>query len=150
MGFLPLEIWVAFPGESQLRPNLQYMLGVLVFPQSTSIHQQAIGPHKNLLTIIKRCKLQWHGHVSCSSGLAKTILQGTVKGGRRQGAQRKRQWRTGKMEKTGCKIICGAPTTLPVKGLMMMMMKSNLVTPLVCATGLPVMAPSLLDRDQKN
>ena len=22
------------------------------------------------------------------------------------------QWRTGKMEKTGCKIICGAPTTL--------------------------------------
>ena len=26
----------------------------------------------------------------------------------------------GKMEKTGCKIICGAPTTLTVKGLMMM------------------------------
>ena len=29
----------------------------------------------------------------------------------------------GKIEKTGCKIICGAPTTLVVvKGLMMMMM----------------------------
>ena len=28
----------------------------------------------------------------------------------------------GKMEKTGCKIICGAPTTLAVKGLMVMMM----------------------------
>ena len=28
----------------------------------------------------------------------------------------------GKMEKTGRKIICGAPTTLAVKGLMMMMM----------------------------
>ena len=28
----------------------------------------------------------------------------------------------GKMEKTGCKIICGAPATLAVKGLMMMMM----------------------------
>ena len=28
----------------------------------------------------------------------------------------------GKKEKTGCKIICGAPTTLAVKGLMMMMM----------------------------
>ena len=27
-----------------------------------------------------------------------------------------------KMEKTGCKIICGAPTTLAVEGLMMMMM----------------------------
>ena len=28
----------------------------------------------------------------------------------------------GKMEKTGCKIICGAQTTLAVMGLMMMMM----------------------------
>ena len=28
----------------------------------------------------------------------------------------------GKMEKTGCKIICGVPTTLVVQGLMMMMM----------------------------
>ena len=28
----------------------------------------------------------------------------------------------GKMEGTGCEIVCGAPTTLPVKGLMMMMM----------------------------
>ena len=28
----------------------------------------------------------------------------------------------GKIEKTGCKIICGAPRTLEVKGLMMMMM----------------------------
>ena len=28
----------------------------------------------------------------------------------------------GKMKKTGCKVICGAPTTLMVKGLMMMMM----------------------------
>ena len=52
--------------------------------------QQAIGPHEDLLTIVKRCKLQWYGHVSRSSGLAKTILQGTVKGGRRQGRQRKR------------------------------------------------------------
>ena len=39
--------------------------------------QQAIGPHEDL---IKRCKLQWYGHVSHSSGPAKIILQGTVKG----------------------------------------------------------------------
>ena len=39
---------------------------------------------------VKRRKLQWYGHVSRSSGLAKTILQGRVKGGRRQGRQRKR------------------------------------------------------------
>ena len=52
--------------------------------------QQAIGPHEDLLTIVKRHKLQWYGHVSRSSGLAKTILQGTVKEGRKQGRQRKR------------------------------------------------------------
>ena len=52
--------------------------------------QQAIGPHEDLLTIVKRRKLQWYGHVSRSSGLTKTILQGPLKGGRRQGRQRKR------------------------------------------------------------
>ena len=46
--------------------------------------QQAIGPHKDLLTVVKRCKLQWYGYVSRSSGLAKTILQGTVKEGRQR------------------------------------------------------------------
>ena len=97
--------------------------------------QQAIGPDQDLLTIVKRCKLQWFGHVSRSSGLAKTILQGTMKGGRRQGRQRKRwednirKWTgleftkskravedRGQMEETGCEIICGAPTTPAVKG----------------------------------
>ena len=43
--------------------------------------QQAVGPHEDLLTIVKRRKLQWHGHVSRSSGVAKTVLQGTVKKG---------------------------------------------------------------------
>ena len=52
--------------------------------------KQAIGPHEDLQTIVKRRKLQWYGHVSRSSGLAKTILQGTVKRERRQGRQRKR------------------------------------------------------------
>ena len=51
---------------------------------------QAIRPHKDLLIIVKRCKLQWYSHVSRSSGLAKTILQGTGKGERRQARQRKR------------------------------------------------------------
>ena len=46
--------------------------------------QQAIGPHENLLIIIKRRKLQWYGHASRSSGLAKTILQGTMKGGKKR------------------------------------------------------------------
>ena len=62
--------------------------------------QQAVGPHEDLLTMVKRCKLQWYGHVSRSSGLAKTVSQGTVKGGRRQGRQRKR-WEDNTREWTG-------------------------------------------------
>ena len=62
--------------------------------------QQAIGPHEGLLTIVKRRKLQWYGHTSHSSALAKTILQGTMKGGRRQGGQRKR-WEDNIREWTG-------------------------------------------------
>ena len=62
--------------------------------------QQAIGPHEDLLTIVKRHRLQWYGHVSRSSGLAKAILQGTVKRGRRQGRQRKR-WEDNTREWTG-------------------------------------------------
>ena len=62
--------------------------------------QQAIGSHKDFLTNVKRRKLQWYGHVSRSSGLAKTILKGTVRGGRRQGRQRKR-WEDNIREWTG-------------------------------------------------
>ena len=67
--------------------------------------QQAIGSHEELLTIVKRRKLRWYGHVSRSSGLAKTILQGTVKGERRQGRQCKRwedeRWEDNVREWTG-------------------------------------------------
>ena len=42
------------------------------------------------IMIIKRQKLKWLRHVSRSSVLAKTILQGTVKGGRRHGRQKQR------------------------------------------------------------
>ena len=95
----------------------------------------------NLLTIVKRRKRQWYGHVSRSSGLAKTILQGTVKGGRRQGRQRKR-WEDNIREWTGLefgksqkavenrdkwrKLVAKSSavpkTTLAVKGLIIMMM----------------------------
>ena len=62
--------------------------------------QQAIGPQEDLLMIVKRRKLQCYGHVSRSSGLAKTILQGIMKGGRRQDRQRKR-WEDNIREWTG-------------------------------------------------
>ena len=59
-----------------------------------------IGPFKVLLTSVKRRKLKWYGHVTRSSGLAKTILQGTVREGRRRGRQRKR-WEDNIKEWTG-------------------------------------------------
>ena len=92
--------------------------------------QQAIGPHEDLPTIVKRHKLMWYGHVSRSSGLAQTILQGTVKGGgktrqteeevgrQHQGMDRPgvRQVPEGrgeqrKMEGSGCEVICGVSVT---------------------------------------
>ena len=60
----------------------------------------AIGPYEDLLTSAKRRKLKWYGHVTRSSGLAKTVLQGTVQGGRRRGRQRKR-WEDNIKEWTG-------------------------------------------------
>ena len=61
-------------------------------------HQQDL--YHVFIDFKKRCKLQWYGHVSRSSGLAKTISQGTVKEGRRQGRRRKR-WEDNIRECTG-------------------------------------------------
>ena len=63
--------------------------------------QQAIGPHADRLPDHRK-ETQKAVVWSClhSSGLTKTILQGTVKGGRRQGRQRKR-WEDNIREWTG-------------------------------------------------
>ena len=47
------------------------------------------GPQEPLLAIIKRRKLQWFGHVTRHNTLPKTILQGTLEGGRKRGRQQK-------------------------------------------------------------
>ena len=52
--------------------------------------QNAIGVHYDFLTMVKKRKLRWYVHISRSTGMAKTILQGTVKGARRRGRQKKR------------------------------------------------------------
>ena len=94
----------------------------------------AIGPYEDL-TSAKRRKLKWYEHVTRSSGLAKTILQGTVQGGRRRGRQRKRwednfkEWTGLEMEhhttesreprgveEASCKIYSGAPTVSQTTG----------------------------------
>ena len=56
------------------------------------------------MTIVMRLRLYWYGHVFLSSGLATTILQGTVKGGRRQGRQRKR-WEDSVRKWTGLEFV---------------------------------------------
>ena len=53
--------------------------------------KQPFGTYDELLTLVKKRKLRWFGHVSRSSGLAKTILQDTVQGKRRKRRQRKRR-----------------------------------------------------------
>ena len=63
----------------------------------------AIGKHDDLLTTVKKRKLKWYGHVTRSKGLAKTILQGTVQGGRRRGRQ-KRRWENDISDWTGLKL----------------------------------------------
>ena len=96
---LPVCLWIMDPHSRAVKKNASH--GNEVLPQDTT-HliqrsyvtneevcakiQQAIGPQEDPLTIIKRCKLKWYGHLSRSSGLAKTIFQGihrSVKGGRR-------------------------------------------------------------------
>ena len=92
--------------------------------------QAAIGEYEELLTLVKKRKQRWFGHVSRFSGLAMTILQGTLKGNRKRCRQKKRwednikEW-TGmdfasstraaenrtKMESDCPEFICGARTT---------------------------------------
>ena len=65
-----------------------------------------------------------------------SICQGMDRPGVRQIPESNEE--QGKMEKTGCKIICGASTTLAVKGLMMMMMMMMMICQSVLACPLTV------------
>ena len=70
--------------------------------------KNVVTPHLNRLdskydeplTIVKKRKLRWFGHISRSSDLAKTILQGTVQGKRRKSRQKIR-WKDNIKERTG-------------------------------------------------
>ena len=101
--------------------------------------QQATGPHEDLLTIVKRRKLKWYGpvyvrpgqnHLARHSEREKKARQTEVEVGRQhQGMDKpgvcqvsEGREEQGKMEETGCEIICGTPTTLVLKGLIVMMM----------------------------
>ena len=62
--------------------------------------QTANGEFDELLTLVRKRNLRWFVHVSRSSGLAKAILQGTVKGKRKRGRQKTR-WEDNIKEWTG-------------------------------------------------
>ena len=79
--------------------NISYTDHVTNEKVRNRIHN-AIGVHDDLLTMAKKRKLRWYGHISRSSGMAKTTLQGTVKGARRRGRQKKR-WEDNLKEWTG-------------------------------------------------
>ena len=52
--------------------------------------KHTLGPYKDFLAPVKWRKLKWYDHASKSSGLIKTIRQGTVNGGIKRCGQRKR------------------------------------------------------------
>ena len=62
--------------------------------------QAGTGKYNELLTLVKKRKLMWFCRISSSSGLAKTILQGTMQGKRKRGRQKKR-WEDDIKEWTG-------------------------------------------------
>ena len=93
---------------------------------------QSIVEYKELLTLVKKWTLRWFGHVPRFSGLATTVLLGTVKGNIRRGGRKKQRWKDSIKEWTGIdfasspiavgdrtrrkkivlKVIFGAPTSL--------------------------------------
>ena len=91
---LPVCLWIMDPHSRAPKPwkwgaTAEYYTyhtkTMLPTRKSLPKIQQTIGPQEDLLMIIERHKLLWYSHVSHWSGPVKTILQGTVKGGRRKG-----------------------------------------------------------------
>ena len=96
--------------------------------------QQAIGPHEDLLqtAVVWSCFpfiRSGQNHLARLSERGKKTRRTKEEVGRQHPGMDRPAVRQvpegsgeqGKMEKTGCKNICGTPTTLAVKGLMMMM-----------------------------
>jgi len=67
------------------------------------VHQKVkeyVGKYEHLLTIVKRRKMKYFGHVIRHDNLQKTIVQGTVEGNRKRGRPRK-NWMSNIMEWSG-------------------------------------------------
>ena len=87
VGFLFVLPWLVFAPDMTFTKYYRKVLRISYKDHVTNeeVRAKIQQAHEDLLITVKRRKLQWYGHVSRSLGLAKTILQDTVKGGRRQG-----------------------------------------------------------------
>ena len=71
-----------------------------------------VGPQELLLATVKRRKFAWFGHVTSQDSLSKTILQGTLEGGRRHVRQRKcwiehiKEWTSPPMPELFTRAFC--------------------------------------------
>ena len=101
------------------RPYISYKGHITKREVHRKIHA-AIGEYDELLNLVKKQKLRWYGHIWRSSGSAKMILQGTVKGKEEVVDRRKdrkpilksgQEWTLDKVERDCCKVICGAQMT---------------------------------------
>ena len=140
---LPVCLWIMDPHNRAPKKNISYGNDTTHLIQRHVTNgevcakiQQVIGPHEDLLITAKRCKLQWQvmsavhqvwptpsckGQWKEEEDKADRGRGGKTTSGNGQAwssASPRGQWRTGKLEKTGCRIICGEPTALVVKGLM--------------------------------
>ena len=129
---MPVLRWKAmFPN---FRSVLDYPFDHVTSQEVRAKIQQAIGPHENLLTSVKRPQtaVVWsclpfirsgQNHLARHSDGGKKTRQTEEEVGRQhQGMDRpgvcrvpKGSGEQGKMEETGCAIICGGLTTLAVK-----------------------------------
>ena len=94
--------------------------------------QNAIGVHDDLLTMVKKRKFRWYGHISRSSGNFAGDSERSKKerkteeeiGRLHQRIDGNGVWRfpegsgrQGRVDRYCCNVICGAPMTPEVKGL---------------------------------
>ena len=91
--------------RQQVRTKLRLLF--ICFAVFSPLNLLIMHDYDELLTLVKNRKLRWFSHVSRFSGLAKTILQGTLKGKRKRGRQKKR-WEDNIKDWTGMDFASSA------------------------------------------
>ena len=88
------ESWTVTPEIQKIiqRVETRSLRNVLDVSDIEKLRRYNIQPfgYDHLLTIVKKRKLEWYGHITRSNGLSKTILCGTEQGERSSHTQRKK------------------------------------------------------------